>query len=58
MVAVSFIGLRQGLAVQLEQFPFLSLASDESIKQALRLMNRPVAEAILLRAVLVERRKH
>ena len=34
--------LRQGLAVQLEQSPFLRLASDESIKQALRLMNRPV----------------
>jgi tetratricopeptide (TPR) repeat protein len=34
--------LRQGLAVQLEQSPFLSLASDESIKQSLRLMNRPV----------------
>ncbi|HEY2018046.1 MAG TPA: protein kinase, partial [Bryobacteraceae bacterium] len=34
--------LRQGLAVQLEQSPFLKLASDESIKQALRLMNRPV----------------
>ena len=33
--------LRQGLAVQLEQSPFLSLVSDESIKQALRLMNRP-----------------
>ena len=33
--------LRQGLAVQLEQSPFLRLASDESIKQALRLMNRP-----------------
>ncbi len=28
--------LRQGLAVQLEQSPFLSLASDQSIKQALR----------------------
>ncbi len=33
--------LRQGLAVQLEQSPFLKLASDQSIKQALRLMNRP-----------------
>jgi len=33
--------LRQGLAVQLEQSPFLRLASDESIKQALHLMNRP-----------------
>ena len=34
--------LRQGLAVQLEQSPFLWIASDQSIKQALRLMNRPV----------------
>jgi len=33
--------LRQGLAVQLEQSPFLRLASDESTKQALHLMNRP-----------------
>jgi tetratricopeptide (TPR) repeat protein len=33
--------LRQGLAVQLEQSPFLRFASDESIKQALHLMNRP-----------------
>ena len=33
--------LRQGLAVQLEQSPFLRLASDESIKQGLHLMNRP-----------------
>ena len=34
--------LRQGLAVQLEQSPFLSLVSDERIQQALRLMNRPL----------------
>ena len=33
--------LRQGLAVQLEQSPFLTLVSDQSIQQALRLMNRP-----------------
>jgi tetratricopeptide (TPR) repeat protein len=33
--------LRQGLAVQLEQSPFLKLASDQSIKQALHLMDRP-----------------
>ncbi len=33
--------LRQGLAVQLEQSPFLTLVSDESIQQALRFMNRP-----------------
>ncbi len=32
--------LRQGLAVQLEQSPFFRLVSDESIKQALHLMNR------------------
>src|SRR5262249_44363085 len=32
--------LRQGLAVQLEQSPFLSLVSDDSIKQSLRFMNR------------------
>ena len=34
--------LRQGIAVQLEQSPFLSLVSDEQIQQALRFMNRPV----------------
>jgi tetratricopeptide (TPR) repeat protein/predicted Ser/Thr protein kinase len=33
--------LRQGLAVQLEQSPFLSLVSDERIRQALGLMSRP-----------------
>ena len=33
--------LRQGLAVQLEQSPLLRLATDDSIKQALHLMNRP-----------------
>jgi eukaryotic-like serine/threonine-protein kinase len=33
--------LRQGLAVQLEQSPFLSLVSDERIRQTLRLMGRP-----------------
>ena len=38
--------LRQGLVVQLEQSPFLRLASEASIKQALHLMNRP-AEAPL-----------
>jgi serine/threonine protein kinase/Tfp pilus assembly protein PilF len=32
--------LRQGLAVQLEQSPFLSLVSDEHIQQTLRLMER------------------
>ncbi len=33
--------LRHGLAVQLEQSPFLRLLSDDSIKQTVRLMNRP-----------------
>jgi serine/threonine protein kinase/tetratricopeptide (TPR) repeat protein len=33
--------LRQGLAVQLEQSPFLSLISDERIRKTLRLMNQP-----------------
>jgi tetratricopeptide (TPR) repeat protein/tRNA A-37 threonylcarbamoyl transferase component Bud32 len=33
--------LRQGLAVQLEQSPFLSLVADERIHQTLRLMGQP-----------------
>src|ERR1035438_85545 len=33
--------LRDGLAVQLEQSPFLSLVSEGRIQQTLRLMNRP-----------------
>jgi tetratricopeptide (TPR) repeat protein len=33
--------LRQGLAVQLEQSPFLSLVSEERIQRALRSMGRP-----------------
>jgi len=33
--------LRQGLTVQLEQSPFLSLISDDRIQQALRLMEKP-----------------
>jgi serine/threonine protein kinase len=33
--------LRQGLAVQLQQSPFLSLISDERIQRTLRLMNQP-----------------
>jgi len=33
--------LRQGLAVQLEQSPFLSLISEERIQQILRLMGKP-----------------
>jgi len=34
--------LSQGLAVELAQSPFLTLLPDEGIKQALRLMNRPI----------------
>jgi serine/threonine protein kinase/Tfp pilus assembly protein PilF len=33
--------LRQGLTIQLEQSPFLSLISEERIQQTLRLMGRP-----------------
>ena len=33
--------LRQGLAVELEQSPFLSLISDQRIQQTLRLMSQP-----------------
>ena len=33
--------LRQGLAVQLEQSPFLSLISEERVHQALKLMDKP-----------------
>ena len=33
--------LRQGLAVQLEQSPFLSLLSDEQVQQTLRMMKQP-----------------
>ena len=33
--------LRQGLAVQLEQSPFLSLVSDERIQQTLQMMKQP-----------------
>jgi DNA-binding winged helix-turn-helix (wHTH) protein len=33
--------LRQGLTVQLEQSPFLSLVSEERIQQSLRLMDQP-----------------
>jgi eukaryotic-like serine/threonine-protein kinase len=33
--------LRQGLAIQLEQSPFLSLISDQRIQQTLRLMAKP-----------------
>jgi serine/threonine protein kinase/Tfp pilus assembly protein PilF len=39
--------LRQGLAVQLEQSPFLSVISEASIRRTLRLMGRPAAQAQL-----------
>jgi DNA-binding winged helix-turn-helix (wHTH) protein/tetratricopeptide (TPR) repeat protein len=39
--------LRQGMAVQLEQSPYLSLVSDQSIGQTLRLMGQP-ADAPLI----------
>jgi eukaryotic-like serine/threonine-protein kinase len=42
--------LRQGLAVQLEQSPYLSLISDERIQQTLGLMGQP-AEAKLTPAI-------
>ena len=38
--------LRQGLAVQLEQSPFLSLISDQRIHTTLNLMNRPADTAL------------
>ena len=33
--------LRQGLAVQLEQSPFVSLVSEDQIRQTLRMMGQP-----------------
>jgi eukaryotic-like serine/threonine-protein kinase len=39
--------LRHGLAVQLEQSPFFRLVSDDSIRQALRLMNRPPETSLI-----------
>jgi len=33
--------LRQGLSIQLEQSPFLTLVSDQQVQQVLRFMNRP-----------------
>jgi eukaryotic-like serine/threonine-protein kinase len=45
--------LRQGMAVQLEQSPFLSLISDESIQRTLRLMDQQ-ADARLTMAVARE----
>lgn len=46
--------LRQGLAVQLEQSPFLSLISDRRIHQILRLMGKNADEAQLTAAVAHE----
>ena len=37
--------LRQGLAVQLEQSPFLALVSDQQHPQTLHFMNRPLGDA-------------
>ena len=37
--------LRQGLSVQLEQSPFLSLVSDEQVQQTLRMMGQQPADA-------------
>ena len=45
--------LRQGLSVQLEQSPFLSIISDQQIRQSLGLMGQP-AEAKLTPAVARE----
>jgi eukaryotic-like serine/threonine-protein kinase len=45
--------LRQGLEVQLEQSPFLSLTSEESIQRALRMMGRP-ANAELTAEIALE----
>ena len=45
--------LRQGMAVQLEQSPFLSLVSDERIQQVLKLMGQP-ADVRLTHAVARE----
>lgn len=41
--------LRQGLAIQLEQSPFLSLVPDERIRTTLGLMNRPVDAPLTLK---------
>src|SRR5260370_25066133 len=45
--------LRQGLSVQLEQSPFLSIISDEKIQQTLGLMGQP-ADAKLILAIARE----
>jgi len=38
--------LKQALAIQLEQSPFLNVLSDQKINQTLKLMNRPPSEKI------------
>ncbi len=38
--------LKQALAIQLEQSPFLNVLSDSKVNQALKLMNRPPSEKI------------
>src|SRR5262249_39123069 len=38
--------LRQGLSVQLEQSPFLSLISDNKVNQTLKLMGRPAGDPL------------
>jgi eukaryotic-like serine/threonine-protein kinase len=45
--------LRQGLSIQLEQSPFLSIVSDEKIQQTLGLMGQP-ADAKLVSAIARE----
>jgi DNA-binding winged helix-turn-helix (wHTH) protein/tetratricopeptide (TPR) repeat protein len=45
--------LRQGLSVQLEQSPFLSIIPDEKIQQTLRLMGQPI-DAKLVPAIARE----
>jgi serine/threonine protein kinase len=38
--------LKQGLAVQLEQSPFLDLISDSKVNQTLKLMGRPIGDRL------------
>ncbi len=49
--------LRQGLSVQLEQSPFLSLVSDQRIQQTLRLMGQPADAKLTPRPMPSSRRK-
>lgn len=44
--AVFDVTLRQALAVQLEQSPFLRILPDEIVKETLRFMGRPTAERV------------